>query len=116
MNIWSIREGLVVDVPLNDANVDPVFAWRSSSPRDSKFVVVAQSCSLLRGLLKSPIITTPRPASLSETAHFSAVCITYSAGLSGDCVVLRYSRSLVHMVYGPLDFGGTMICIMDKDD
>jgi hypothetical protein len=115
-NIWSIREGLVVDMPLNNAKVNPVFAWRSSSPRDSKFVVVAQSCSLHRNLLKSPIIMTPRPANLSETAHFSAVCITYFAGLSGDCIVLRYSRSLVHMVYGPLDFDGTITCMMDKND
>ena len=98
----------MVDVPLNDAKVDPFLACSSSSPSESKLVVIAQSCILHRDLLKSPIMITPRPASLSVTAHFSAVCITYSAGLSADCMVFRYSRILVHIVYGPLDFVGTI--------
>ena len=94
--------------------MDPVLACSSSSLREPKSVVLIQSRIFLRGLLKSPIMMTPRPANLSEIDHFSAVCMTYSSGLSGDWTFRRYSKILVHIVYGPLDFGGTITWMMDK--
>ena len=86
--IWSIKEGLVVDVPLKEEKIIPSDLGRSSScPIDETSVDVAHSSSLLKSLLKSPIIMTPRPSSLSATAHLSAVCITYSDGLRCDCML-----------------------------
>ncbi len=48
-----------------------------------KELVDAQGVSLERDLLKSPMISTPRPARRSAVAHVSAVVMTYSSGLRG---------------------------------
>lgn len=78
---------------------------------------MAQSWRLLKNRLKSLIMMmTLRLSRLSMTAHRSAVCITSSAGLRCNFLVLRYSRSLVYIVYDPLDFSGTITCIVDNAD
>ena len=60
------------------------------------------------------MISTVLPASLSDVAQRSAVCITYSSGLRLLLILCRYVVRRCHMVCGPGDFGGTITCIMES--
>ena len=82
-------EGLTVDVPLKEANLLPGLAWPRLSLREDSPFSVAQLEREAEDLLKSPMIDTVRPASLSVAAHLSAVWRTYSLGRRGLLVLSR---------------------------
>jgi hypothetical protein len=69
-----------------------------------------------KDLLKSPIIETALPASLSVTAHCSSVWRTYSSGQRGLWVFARKVSRRCHIVWGLLDLGSTITWMMERAD